>query len=224
MHITLNVENGSKHSVNPGQDIATVTFQSGDVIYVGDGNTYIGTLTCDGEQFSGNIVEPGDTEIYFYFVGGFGPDPAELTAGETASFNVNIATQSIKLPVLSIGSAPYKGSGSYTCELKNQCALVKFVLNREIPTDVTIKIENMHCDASINFAEPGINVEPSTNEVTLYAESTTVRWAVLLPQTENNPSVTIPGYTATISSSFPVITENMYYNDPGVSIFVGPTF
>ena len=71
VRITLNVENGdSKHEVVPGT--GAVNFQDGDVIYVGDGSTYIGTLTRSGETFSGEINEPtgSSPKLHFFFIGG----------------------------------------------------------------------------------------------------------------------------------------------------------
>ena len=86
--ITLDAggNSGSKHTINT--TTGAVTFQDGDVIYVGDGSHYIGTLTRESGTFSGNINEPADnTEIYFYFVGNLTPRTAP-SAGSTSSFTV----------------------------------------------------------------------------------------------------------------------------------------
>lgn len=217
VHITLNVENGSKHEIVPDGSIARVNFEKGDVIYVGDGKTYIGTLTCDGTKFSGDISPAdGTTNLYFYFVGGFSTTPAELSG--KSSFTVDISDQSSKLPVLSFNSATYKGSGDYECTLENQCALVKFsILNGG--TDVPVNVGGLYTEAQIDFASNSITNNGTTGFVTLNSTSETEKWAVLLPQTVNNPTVTIPDHKANITTSFPEITENMYYNT-GVGIWV----
>ena len=80
VNITLKVgsNGGSKHDINT--TTGAVSFQNGDVIYVGNGSTYIGTLTYDGTIFSGSIDQPdNNTEIYFFFVGGLTTTPAELS-------------------------------------------------------------------------------------------------------------------------------------------------
>ena len=65
--ITLDVDDGNSNSrviVDPENDLgtnsngsqyATVTFEAGDVIYVGYNNTYVGTLTYTNGIFSGNV-------------------------------------------------------------------------------------------------------------------------------------------------------------------------
>jgi len=212
VRITLKVENtGNRHEVVPGT--GAVNFQNGDVIYVGNGSTYIGTLTRTDGLFSGDILPQTDgTEIYFYYVGVTPKiDAGEFAQGVTTVVTAGIENQSTKLPVLSYNHVTYHtGTSSYTCKLKNQCGLVKFVLTEPISTATPITIGNMRHSASINFATPGINVVPSFGEVTLYAESETVRWALLLQQEEVlNPTVTVSGYTATITR-VPEITRNAY--------------
>ena len=84
--ITLSVNggNGSKALVDPyghtDPDYATVTFEEGDMIYVGYNNAYVGTLTYESntETFSGslNIDEILDDQpLHFYFLGGYGFQP-----------------------------------------------------------------------------------------------------------------------------------------------------
>ena len=101
VNITLNVGGnggGSRHDINT--TTGAVDFKDGDVIYVGNGSTYIGTLTRTSGVFSGSITEPADeTEIYFYFVGGLPTTPADLSG--QSSFTVDISDQSTKMPVLS---------------------------------------------------------------------------------------------------------------------------
>ena len=107
VRITLNVggNGGSRHTINTNN--GDVDFQNGDVIYVGDGSTYIGTLTRENDVFSGNINAPANnTEIYFYFVGGLTPS-SDPEAGSTTSFTVDIGNQSSQMPVLSSNHVTY---------------------------------------------------------------------------------------------------------------------
>ena len=118
IRITLNVENGgSRHDVDPSTGV--VSFGNGDKIYVGDGQTYIGTLTRSNGVFSGEISEPQGNRLHFYFVGGL--NPSATPSSTTTSFTVDISNQSSKLPVLAYNSVEYTaGTTSYSCKLKNQ--------------------------------------------------------------------------------------------------------
>lgn len=215
VRITLNVENGdSKHEVVPGT--GAVNFQDGDVIYVGNGSHYIGTLTRTSEHFSGTINAPANnTEIYFYFVGGLTPSDAP-EAGTTESFNVSISDQSAKLPVLSCNHVTYiEGTTSYSCKLKNQCGLVKFV--PATPTSATITLNGVYNRATIDFASGAITPVETKGNIKLYSVGESEKWAILLPQSSVTATATIGGITYDITTSFPNITNN-YYNNTGVNI------
>lgn len=183
VRITLNVENGdSKHEVVPGT--GAVNFQDGDVIYVGDGSTYIGTLTRSGETFSGEINEPtgSSPKLHFFFIGGV--YSGSLVKGTTPSITVDISDQSTTLPVLSYNSVDYTGSGSYSCKLKNQCALVELTLTSG--TTAAVGIGDRYTEATINFGgTPGIAPNTSTTGMITMkpsGEDNTKKYAILLPQ------------------------------------------
>ena len=154
--ITLKVDgnSGSKHDINTAS--GSVTFQNDDVIYVGNGSTYIGTLTHIGTYFSGTINEPAiGTEIYFYFVGGLTPSVTP-SAGSTSSFTVDISDQSSQMPVLSSNHVTYDGSTSYSCVLQNRCGLVKFTTPSRIGFEVHMSsLSNHHkshgCSTALAF-------------------------------------------------------------------------
>ena len=215
VHITLKVGGGSRHDVNTAT--GEVTYAAGDKIYVGNDGKYIGTLTCSkvGEDFvfGGDITDPKTTDyLHFYFVGGLAAEniyPAgSLTAGTTTSFTVDISDQSSKLPVLSyVHTAEYYDGGtSYTCMLLNKCALVKFTLTN--PAGLT-QVGDMHTEATINFATPGITPTGTTGSVKLYSKTNTEKWAILLPQTAvNNAAVTIGSENLTVD--VPAIAANDY--------------
>ena len=180
VNITLNVggNGGSRHTINT--ENGDVTFQNSDVIYVGDGSHYIGTLTRTDGIFSGNINQPADnTEIYFYFVGGLTPS-IDPSAGSTSSFTVDISDQSSQMPVLSCNHVTYKsGTSSYSCTLQNKCALVKFTTN----TNASVHVGGLYTEALIDFEHNNITNNGTTGFINLKSENQTTKWAVLLPQT-----------------------------------------
>lgn len=196
VHITVNVGNGSRHEIIPNEEgYVPVRYEVGDVIYVGDGSQYIGTLTCTAESdedgndatFQGEIDQPNvDDVLHLYFVGGltpqnFGSGNASLAAGET-SFIVDITNQKDKLPVLSYTTVVYSGN-NLSCTLNNKCALVEFKFADG--TDKKVKVSNMLCEAKIDFAHPGITPTEKLDAITLYNQvsdndDNTKKWAVLL--------------------------------------------
>lgn len=220
VYITVNVGDGDRYNVYPGT--GAVVYTDGDKIYVGNGSKYLGTLTYGSGAFSGNIAEPGEGNyLYFYFLGGIEISPVAATT----SYEISIANQSSKLPVLSFGrstSTYTTSTATYGCTLLNKCGLVKFV--PALATSGPVKVGGMKTTATINFATPGITPTETTGEVTLYSESDAAKWAILLVQGEvSTPPVTIAGYNSTIAS-VPAVTENMYYTNGGngVSIAMEP--
>ena len=218
VHITVNV-GGDKHQVFP--NTGAVVYTDGDKIYVGDGKKYLGTLTYGSGAFSGDITEPAvDDYLYFYFLGGIEISPVAATT----SYEISIANQSSKLPVLSFGrstSTYTTSTATYCCTLLNKCGLVKFVPATATPE--TVKVGGMKTTATIDFATPGITPTETTGEVTLYSESDAAKWAILLVQDEvSTPTVTITGYNSTIAS-VPAVTENMYYTNGGNGVSIAMT-
>ena len=120
VRITLNVDKGAnspKVVVDPvghtNPDYATVSFEAGDVIYVGYNNQYVGTLTYGEGVFDGtvNISETvEDAHLHFYFLGGVGFEPT--VDGNTAT--VVISDQTAKYPVISYAPSNevFTGEGS----------------------------------------------------------------------------------------------------------------
>lgn len=219
VYITVNVGDGDRHIVYPGT--GAVVYTDGDKIYVGDGKKYLGTLTYGSGAFSGTITQPavGDY-LYFYFLGGIEISPVAATT----SYEISIANQSSKLPVLSFGrstSTYTNENATYGCTLLNKCGLVKFVPATATPE--TVKVGGMKTTATIDFANPGITPTDATGKVTLYAESNAAKWAILLVQGEvSTPTVTIAGYNSTIAS-VPAVTENMYYTNGGNGVSIAMT-
>jgi len=213
--ITLKVgsNGGSKHDINT--TTGAISFQNGDVIYVGNGSTYIGTLTYDGTIFSGSIDQPdNNTEIYFFFVGGLPTTPAELSG--QSSFTVDISDQSTKMPVLSCNHVTYySNTTSYSCVLQNQCALVKFTT---ASTTAPVHVGGLYTGAMIDFDNNSITNNGTTGFVALNSKSATEKWAVLLPQTgfeDAEAAIAHVGYTATIPT---IAADGFITGDAAVSI------
>ncbi len=219
IHITLDVENGGRHVVNP--DTGEVTFDDGDVIYVGDGNKYIGSLTRKNGEFSGDIDTPTDANLHFYFVGGLEPSTTP-TASSTTSFDVNISDQSVKLPTISHASVEYiPGTTSYSCTMLNKCGLVKFNLtNTDIPASQKVGVTGMNNSVTVQFnnATPYTSSVAGDGTVILNAVSAQQRWAILPIQNRVEDATVITyGHANATIEEIPAVTDNMYYT-AGVTI------
>lgn len=226
VNITLKVggNGGSRHDINT--TTGAVDFQDGDVIYVGDGSTYIGTLTRTDGVFSGPINEPANgTEIYFFFVGGLTPS-ATPEAGTTSSFTVDISNQRTKMPVLSCNHVTYYSSiTSYSCTLQNQCALVKFTT---ASTTDPVHVGGLYTKAQIDFAAPSITHTATTGFVKLYpdADDNTAKWAVLLPQDDFSNIegvVADKGYTISMQPETTISADGFITGEQAIGISSTPS-
>lgn len=194
--ITLDVKggsNGSKVIVDPtGNDgefnYATVTFEEGDIIYVGNDGQYCGTLTYNGNKFEGTISGQISDEDYlhFYFLGGSGFNPT--IDGNTAT--VNIADQSSKYPVISYAHSTKKFNSdvhSYSAKLQNKVSIMKF--NVITPSTADICITGMNNTVSVDFTSPngtdnGFSYSQTDGGLIKMPgkDAEGVTWAVVLPQ------------------------------------------
>ncbi len=227
VRITLDVDGGSRLDVTPGT--GTVEFSKGDKIYVGYEGKYVGTLTHNGTQFEGPISATGDgsRKLYFYFLGN--KTPAEsLTQGTTTSCSVSISDQTSALPVISMAPSneDYNSSTttSYTAQLLNKCALVKF--NVTTPSTSAVSITGMHNHVTVNFGDNTLAYDKVDNGlitmpgVTSSGAST---WAILLPQDALSAGGAGSAYTSdnTYSGSrpaIPAIKANDYLDGEGEAI------
>ena len=247
VNITLNVDGGnSKVIVDPtnnGQnDMASVKFETGDIVYVGYNNAYVGSLsyTSTGDNtgyFSGsvNIASVVDEQpLHFYFLGGKGFTPD--FDGNTAT--VNISDQTSKYPIISYNHStrPYDGAGSYSAKLICKCSIMKF--NVTTPSSAAICITGMNNKVSVNFATPtgsdnGFSYSVNSEDGGLIkmkggSGSPATKWAIVLPQDElaagsagsiyaNNGTYT------TFTGSRPLIhaiESNKYYHESGDVIYM----
>lgn len=195
VHITLRVEKDSRIVVDTlnaaTNGYAAVSFENGDVMYVGYNKTYVGSLTYDGTDFNGdiNIAETVEDEpLYFYFLGGKGFTPT--FDGNVAT--LNISNQTSKYPVINFAHSleVYPSStGDYTARLLNKCAIVKFKVNKVASSDgtcitgmnnlVTVDFDHTKADTDEGFTYSKVN----DGVITIPAKAGEV-WAILLPQAQ----------------------------------------
>ena len=181
VNIILNVNDGSKVEVTPGFEdpitheiYASVEFENGDVIYVGNNGKYCGYITYDGSYFSGTIYPTSADDIdylHFYFMGNKTPENIKegetsavtLVENSTTKFDVDINDQTIKYPVISYSHSNElynSGRSEYSTKLQNKCSIVKFATN-EVSTDIHVKISGMNNMVTVNFAA---NIAATTGE------------------------------------------------------------
>ena len=214
-------DDGEKLNVYPAT--GAVIFTQGDKIYVGNNGKYVGTLTFDNGLFQGTIDDElcfNSDYLHFYFVGNKPTTPSPLAAG-TTTYTVDISDQSTGLPAISYAPSTAKYSPSttaYTAKLLNKSALVKFVPS--LATTQPITVSGLNNKVQINFANHTLAPTGITGDITLYSESESEKWAVLLEQASlSDLTVSVDGYNSTIvGTTLPsAITNNMYYNS-GVGI------
>ena len=213
VRITLDVNNGNSNGARAEVVPPHVTFVSGDQILVACGGQYVGTLTHNGTNFSGDITDPTIGEpLYFYFLGNKIPD---FNSGNSkCTVNISDQTGYPALPVISMGvsidrahqNAVVNYSSevhSYEAQLHNMASLMKF--NVDTPSTAAICITGMNNKVTVDFGkhdETGTGLdEDDTNNGFSYsmdetdgglikmaggAGSPTVKWAIVLPQAELN--------------------------------------
>ena len=168
-------------------------YEDYDIIYVGNGSQYLGTLTYYDGAFGGEITEPEQGEyLYFYFIGG--GHELSIQPGQT-SYDVDISDQrsdergAMNLPVLAFGQSTttYSGPNStYECTMLNKCALVCFDYTGEIEErENGLAVGNIPYMATIDFSDPVNGIRPKSDKgsITLYEENYNTMWAIMLPGT-----------------------------------------
>ena len=223
--ITLRVDGSSNDSntrisVNP--NTGAVRFSTGDVIYAAYDGKYVGTLTYNGQDFTGNITTgegDGTKKLAFYFMGNKTPEET-LTAGTTSTLTVNIYNQTKSLPVISAGlsNEPYSGNAIYTATLENKCALVKFNVTSDCNSDVPTIITGVNDRVEVTFASGSVGAFNNMQEkgAVRLPGGSGERWAILLPSTEGAP--TNLAYSCDLHYNgvygpFPALANNDYLAD-----------
>ena len=188
VHLTVKVGNGSRADVDPSTGV--FSFSDGDKLYVGYNSACAGTLvySTSTNKFSGDLSlsQNGDQPLHFYYLGG---DVNQV--GETQQYIVDIYEQQFNpYPVISYGTSTTnysESSNAYSTTLENQCALVEFTTNR-ILKETNFYIQGINNQVAIDFENNTITTTNTTGNISLYPETPTSRWAILLP---NEDSVTV---------------------------------
>ena len=213
--ITLDVSahKGSRIHVDP--DSGDVAFEQNDVVYVGSGGMFVGTLTCRGNSFKGQITNATLGEpLYFFFLGN--KTPAEtLTAGSSTTCSVNIGDQTSKLPVISFATSDqdFTGQGTYTAFFLNKAALVKFDVTT--PSPATTSILGMNNKVTVDFATNGFAYSQEGEGIITLPVGSGEHWAILLPQVAVTAAVAQSGdgTCADTCVTIPAIFENGYLTE-----------
>ena len=227
VHLTVNVgastgsaTNGSRADVDPST--GAFSFSDGDKLYVGYDSAFVGTLDyyATTNKFSGNLSlsQNGDQPLHFYYLGG------DVThVGETQQYIVDIYEQQFNpYPVISYGTSTNnysESSNTYSTTLENQCALVEFTTNR-ILKETNFYIEGINNQVAIDFENNTITTTNTTGNISLYPETPTNRWAILLPN-EDSVTVTVNavGYNE-IDITIPPVHKNDFLHGENAISFV----
>ena len=217
VHITVNVgastgstTNGSRADVDPS---GAFSFSDGDKLYVGYNGACVGTLeySKSTNKFSGdlNLLQNGDQPLHFYYLGGYGEYVNQV---DETQYIVDIYEQyENPYPVISYGTSTTnysESSNAYTTTLENQCALVEFTTNW-IRKDSRIYIEEINNRVIIDFANNTFTPGRYGNEqISLYPETPTSRWAILLPSEEQMTVTVAPVDYDNIEIIIPPVHKN----------------
>lgn len=247
---TGSATDGSRVVVNPNAPggYATVAFEEGDRLYVGNNGVYRGYLLYQGGKFCGNLGSraisfEGDY-LHFYFVGGCTPEAEggfptsqAVQSGRTTLFTVNISDQTSRYPVIAYGHSTKMYStktASYSATLDNYCSIIKIPIEGA-GTANTVTLRGMKNVVTVHLgANKGDDVtgdpftfslpETGCGEIKLHAESNTEKWAVVLPQGAVVAQLCCEGFK-NAPVSVPEITADRYYDDDisGVTLTEGTT-
>jgi len=226
--ITLNVGGGTRAEVVPEDDIAPVYYAEGDMIHVASDGKYVGTLTYNGSNFSGDITNPTQGQpLHFYFLGNVTPTET-LFAGTTEECSVIISDQTEHLPVISCAASNenyVSGVTAYSAHLLNKCALVKF--NVTTPSNSPICITGMKNKVTVDFTQNTITPSMDGEGVIMLPAGSgenVEKWAILLPQEALEEGIegsiySEDGLYMGVRPAIPAIIENDYLVD-GINLIL----
>lgn len=210
--VRVNVSTGAKQEVNPETGI--VTFATSDVIHVASNGVYLGTLSYDGTQFTGEINTPTEGQkLQFYFLGNETP---EFNSDNTEC-SVSISDQTTKLPLISAAPSveDYSaGLTEYNATLLNKCALVKFDVTTS--SNVATCVTGFNNKVAVNFAENTFESSEEGEGIITLPAGNGERWAILLPQHTMEAGALGSAYSedegyAGTRGAVPAIYENGYF-------------
>ena len=252
VRITLDLRSNSRVIVDPsvtgtdGTNVWTpVEFESGDWIYVGYNDAYVGYLEYNGSVFTGNVDisnADGTSPLHFYFLGGNGYQPSSIS-GNTVTVDISDQTKldlndKVRYPVISYGTSnqPYLATtDTYSATLVNKCSIMKFNVTKPTNANDAICIEGMNNTVTVNFANPngddngfaysmedhgrikmqGVTSTSATEPVDM--------WAIVLPQNalETTGNAYNVGKTcAGLRPEIPQIVSNKYMSS-GIPMNLG---
>ena len=218
--ITLDVKNNYNSKVVVNTATGTVDFETGDKIYVGSGGKYVGFLTHNGTNFSGNITNPTENQpLQLYFLGNVTPQEA-LSAGTTEECSVIISDQTEHLPVISCAASNenyVSGLTTYSAHLLNKCALVKF--NVTTPSNSPICITGMKNKVTVDFTQNTMTPSQDGDGVIMLPAGSgenVEKWAILLSQEaleegEEGSAYSEDGVYNGTRPAISTITDNGYF-------------
>ena len=181
--ITLDVKNNNGSRVDVNTTTGTVDFETGDKVYVGSGGKYVGFLTHNGTNFSGNITNPMENQpLQFYFLGNVTPQET-LSAGTTEECSVIISDQTEHLPVISCAASNenyVSGVTAYSAQLLNKCALVKFDVTTSSGTATCVT--NFNNKVTVDFTDASFVYSKTNDGNIILPAGNGEKWAILLPQ------------------------------------------
>ena len=203
-----------------------------------DGTNFTGVITPTSEDdadylhfyFMGNKKPLDVTNVYNSSgnsVVGYNVTEMTPEINTTTTFSVNITDQTVKYPVISYAHSTQKyrsGITTYCAKLQNYCSIMKFTTNGSgLSMDNPVTISGMLNKVTVNFAanNGATTGDPYTyakmgitdeGDITLHAESTTERWAIVLPQARQyNAGASAQGCYTLTKFLVPKIDRNMYY-------------
>lgn len=215
--ITLNVD-GARTNVNTVT--GDVSFEDGDVLLVANNGVYVGSLTYNEGQFSGNITGPDEDDyLHFYHLGNL--EVKNLKVGKTDTCSVVINDQMLSLPIISYGRSGVKFSSevsSYSAKLRNKCALVRFDVTTE-STYYGVCLQGMNNKVFVNFGDASFTYSKKGEGNITLPPGSGERWAVLLPQEQQSAGTAFSGTYAGSRGAMPAIEENLFLPN-GIAVTV----
>jgi len=217
VYVSVKIANGAKHEVNP--ETGVVTFAEGDVVHVASAGVYLGTLTYDGTQFSGDINEPTEGQkLQFYFLGNVTPD----FSADNSQCSVVISDQTEHLPVISAAPSVEDytaGLTNYTATLLHKCALVKFDVTTSSTAATCMK--DFKNKVTLNFATNTFAYSKDGDGVITLPAGSGEQWAILLPQEALGvgSAYSTDGVYVGTREAVPAVYENAYFT-LGISVTV----
>jgi len=229
VHITLDVNSNSRVIVTP--ETGGTAFEQGDKVLVANNGHYVGTLTYNQNlrKFDGDLDSglSEDDYLHFYLLGNKDTEEdLENTSARPTTLTVNISDQTTSYPEIAYAHSTVKyndGVTAYTARLLNKCALVKFTTDN-IPTTVAVTITGMNNRVSVNLSSNNFTYSMvGEGNISLHAESKTVRWGILLPQDAvTGATASADSYAMTEAFDVPIINENDYLSG-GIAVNLAPT-